>query len=425
METITLFIENTIAPPLIKLANTRYLQMIQKTFMTLMPILIFSSMLILIAALPIPGWDAIVAPFAGKLWGGVNSTLGFLAVGLSIVSGYHLGEYYKQKGSNISPISTSLVTFICFMIFFPMFTTENGLTVINVANFGSTGIFSSIFISIAVVEIYRFLTERNFTIKLPEGVPPMVLDAFTALIPSSVVMLLAWLIAQVFMIDIPALTNTLFSPLVAAGKGPIPQFLAFFLDRILWFTGIHGSNVVGSVMTPVWTQMISENMEAFKSGAELIPNLFTAEWCNYFVRVSVFPVALLASRSNVKRYKTLGKLSLPASIFNIAEPVMYGLPIVLNPLLFVPWVFGFSFLWLWTYLFTAIIPMIPPVITQVAWTVPAPIAAYLSTGGSIFAFFFSCMNYVIIGLIFLPFFRVMERQEKAVELVEESIESAA
>ena len=418
MEKLTYFIENVIAPPLIRISETRYLQAVQKAFLSIMPILIFSSMMILAAALPIPGWNKVVGPIIGALWGGVNSTLGFLAVVLTVSLGYHLGSYYEINNRNIRPISTALLSFISFMIFFPMFGTADGVTVIATGNFGATGIFAAIFITIMSVEVYRILVERNITIKLPEGVPPMVMDAFTALIPSSAVLLVSWLLSYVFKVDIPAITNTLFTPLIAAGKGPLPQFLSFFLDRILWFTGIHGSNVVGSVMTPIWATMIAENMEAFKSGADVIPNLFTAEWTNYFVRISVLPIAILAAMSSVKRYQALGKLSIAPAIFNIAEPIMFGLPIVLNPILFVPWVFGFSFLWVWSYIFTAVIPLIPPIIMQVTWTIPSPISAYLATGGNIVAMLFSLLNYFILALIFYPFFKVLEKQEKAKELEE-------
>ena len=418
MEKLTYFIENVIAPPLIRISETRYLQAVQKAFLSIMPILIFSSMMILVAALPIPGWNKVVGPIIGALWGGVNSTLGFLAVVLTVSLGYHLGSYYEINNRNIRPISTALLSFISFMIFFPMFGTADGVTVIATGNFGATGIFAAIFITIMSVEVYRILVERNITIKLPEGVPPMVMDAFTALIPSSAVLLVSWLLSYVFKIDIPAITNTLFTPLIAAGKGPLPQFLSFFLDRILWFTGIHGSNVVGSVMTPIWATMIAENMEAFKSGADVIPNLFTAEWTNYFVRISVLPIAILAAMSSVKRYQALGKLSIAPAIFNIAEPIMFGLPIVLNPILFVPWVFGFSFLWVWSYIFTAVIPLIPPIIMQVTWTIPSPISAYLATGGNIIAMLFSLLNYFILALIFYPFFKVLEKQEKTKELEE-------
>lgn len=418
MERLTYFIENVIAPPLIRVSETRYLQAIQKAFLSIMPILIFSSMMILVAALPIPGWNKVVGPIIGALWGGVNSTLGFLAVVLTISLGYHLGSHYERRNKNVRPISTALLSFISFMIFFPMFGTSEGVTVIATGNFGATGIFSAIFITIISVEVYRLLVERNITIKLPDGVPPMVMDAFISLIPSSAVLLVAWLLSYVLKLDIPSITNTIFTPLVSAGKGPLPQFLSFFIDRVLWFTGIHGSNVVGSVMTPIWATMIAENMEAFKSGADVIPNLFTAEWTNYFVRISVLPIAILAAISSVKRYQALGKLSIAPAIFNIAEPVLFGLPIVLNPILFVPWVFGFSFLWVWSYIFTAVIPLIPPIIMQVTWTIPSPISAYLATGGNVVAMLFSLLNYFILGLIFYPFFKVLEKQEKVKELEE-------
>lgn len=409
MDKFTNFIETKLAPPLVRISQIRYLQAIQRVFMTTMPVLIFSSFLILAVALPIPGWDKIVADFSGKLWMGVNSTLGLLSLLVAILCGYHLGAYYQEKGEKALPINTAIVAFLSFMMFNPIFVTTEGQAVVSATFFGSTGIFAAFFISFTSVEIYRFFLNRNFTIKMPAGVPPMVVDAFTSLIPSMVAIGAYWLIAQVAEINILQIINDGFQPLVTAGKGPIPQFFSFFLDRLLWFTGIHGSNVVQSVMKPVWIQMFTENAEALQQGLA-IPNLLTEEWCNYFVRISVLPICVLAATSKVKRYKTLGKMALPASIFNIAEPMMFGLPLILNPILFVPWVFGWSLLWIWTYIFTAIIPILPPVITQVAWTVPCPISAYLATGGSWVAGLFSLGNYFIIGLIFFPFFKVLEKQ---------------
>lgn len=417
MEKLTNFIETKLAPPLIWVSQIRYLQVIQRVFMTTMPVLIFSSFLILAAALPIPGWSQIVAGFAGKLWMGVNSTLGLLSLLVAILCGYHLGDFYREKGEKALPVNTAIVAFLAFMMFNPIFALDETRTAVSADFFGSTGIFAAFFISFTAVEIYRFFFNKNFTIKMPEGVPPMVLDAFTSLIPSMIAIGAYWLVAQVGQIDILKMINDGFQPLVSAGKGPIAQFFAFFLDRILWFTGIHGSNVVQSVMKPVWVQMFSENVEAFQKGLA-IPNLFTEEWCNYFVRISVLPVCVLAATSKINRYQSLGKMALPASLFNIAEPVMFGLPLILNPILFIPWVFGWSFLWVWTYFFTAIVPLLPPVITQVAWTIPAPIAAYLGTGGSWVAGLFSLGNYVIIGLIFLPFFKVLEKQAAKEEALE-------
>jgi len=409
IEKMTKFVEEKIAPPLVKLSQTRYLTAISNTFMALMSLLIFGSLFCLVASLPFPGWSDLVAPICAQLWGGFGTTMGYISLLLAPVLGYYLGESYNAENKEITPLATAILSFTSFMMFFP----TNADGAIPAGNFGSTGIFTAIFVTIISVEIYRFFINRKIVIKMPEGVPPMVMQAFVSLIPAVVVWVAWWLIAQIACVDLPTIINTLFAPLVAAGKGPVTQFLSFVLDRLIWFTGIHGSNVVGSVMTPIWNQMIAENMEATAAGLAA-PNLFTAEWCNYFVRISVTPLCVLAATSKLKRFSALGKLALPASIFNIAEPIMYGLPLVLNPLLFIPWVFGWAILWIWTYVFTAIIPVIPAVIAQVTWTVPAPIAAYLATG-SLPAALFSLANYFILYLMFLPFFRIYEKQEMAKE----------
>ncbi|HBM74521.1 MAG TPA: PTS sugar transporter subunit IIC, partial [Clostridiaceae bacterium] len=111
----------------------------------------------------------------------------------------------------------------------------------------------------------------------------------------------------------------------------------------------------------------------------------------------------------------------PGTIFNIAEPIMYGLPIVLNPILFIPWVLGFSF----TFILNAIlatIGLIPPIAAMVVWTMPAPLAAFIGSGFKFSGLIFSLLNYVLIFLIFLPFFKVLEKQELKKEQ-EESEES--
>lgn len=414
MNAIVNFIEVKLAPPLIKISQSRYLDAIQKGFMTFMPYLLISSMFVLAASLPIPGWKELVSPFVGKLWAANNATLGMISVGVSMAIGYNLGVFYKQKkDERIDPLSTALVSLMSFLSLFPLSITDDG-AFIPFADLGSSGLFAAIIAAIISVEIYRLMIQSNITIKMPDEVPSMVSKAFTSVIPAAVVVIFWWLIVHIFGMNVPELIMQVFAPLVRAGTTPVSQFIAFSLDRILWFVGIHGSNVVGSVMSPMWTQMITDNIAAFQAN-EAIPYLFSEQWTNYFVRVSMVPLIILMIRSKVTRYKTLAKLSFAPAIFNIAEPVMFGLPIVLNPIMFVPWVGGYIFIWLVTFFFTAIIPIIPPIIAMVPWTVPGPIAAYLGTGGNIGAVLISVLNYVLMFFIWLPFFKVLEKQSIAEE----------
>ena len=164
--------------------------------------------------------------------------------------------------------------------------------------------------------------------------------------------------------------------------------------------------------------MITDNVNAF-AAHQPIPYMFTEQWINFYVRCSVFPIALLCCMSKVKRFKALGKLSLPGTIFNIAEPVMYGLPVVLNPLLFVPWVLGFGLL----YVLNAILGVLgitPPMVSMVVWTMPAPLASFIGSGFKPLALVITLVNMLLIFLMFLPFFKVMEKQELEAEKANEA-----
>ena len=221
--------------------------------------------------------------------------------------------------------------------------------------------------------------------------------------------------------DFLSVLNNVFAKLVIGGSSFIAQLLGFFLDRLLWFVGLHGSNIVSSIMNPIWTQEITENINAYANG-QSIPYMFTEQWINFYVRCSVFPVALLCVRSKVKRFKVLGKMALPGTIFNIAEPVMYGLPIVLNPLMFIPWVIGFTVLFVFDGILAAL-GLTPPIVAMVVWTMPVPVASFIGSGFNLLAPVISILNFVLIYLIFLPFFRIYEKQELAREQEELSAEA--
>ena len=408
IERITKTIEEKVAPPLIRVAENKYMDAIQKTFMTFMPFLIIGSFFILVAALPIPGWDKIVAPIAGKLWGAVSTLFGLMSIGIVLGTGYYLSSYYHKKDSEVDPFSGAIIALFSYLMLYPVGVSDKGAAFVPAGNLGSTGIFAAIIVGIITVEIYRILINKRITIKMPEGVPPMVAGAFTALIPAFVSITLWWIIRQVMNIDIPVLIMDVFKPLVATGSSVYAQGIGFLLDRLLWFVGIHGSNVVTSVMQPIWTQMLTQNIDAVKAGL-MPPNIASEQFINLFVRVSPLPLIILMLRSKVKRYRTLGKLALPAAIFNIAEPILYGLPLVLNPLLFIPWVVGYMFLFVFNYIIVAI-HLVPIPYLMVPWTMPGPIAAYLATGGSWSAAILSIASYVIMGFIWYPFFKALERK---------------
>ena len=427
LDRVTRFIEEKIAPPLLRLSQVRYLEALQRTFVTLMPYMILGATATLIlnlsglfateGGLNLPGVanaiSAVVEPCRPWLLQIVFVTINLLALITTVLNGYFMADYYHTKDENVSPIAGAVVSFVAFLCFIDFSQLS--------ANFdwpsyilGSPSLFGGILISILAIELYRFLIGKKFTIKMPEAVPPMIAAAFTSMIPVSVVIVVCSIVGRGFAsFDFLAMLNHLCAYLVVGGSGPVAQFAGFLMDRLLWFVGLHGSNIVSSVMQPIWTTMITDNINAF-AAHQAIPYMFTEQWINFYVRCSVFPIALLCTMSKVKRFKVLGKLSLPGTIFNIAEPVMYGLPVVLNPLLFVPWVLGVGVLFVLNAIL-GVLGITPAMVSMVVWTMPAPLASFIGSGFNPVAPLITLVNIVLIFLMFLPFFKVMEKQELAAE----------
>lgn len=414
MNKLVSFIEVKLAPPLVKISQNRYLDAIQKSFMTYTAYLLISSFFLLITSLPIPGWSDFVKPIAPLFSRMVNGTLGVIGLAMSVLMGYNLGNYYKSKDARINPISTAVLSLVSFLLLFPVTAQKDGSVVMNAKYFDSSGIFSALIIAIISVEIYRLVVKKNLVIRMPASVPPMIAESFLAIIPAFLTLLVWFGIVILAKIDIPGIVDKLFAPILVAGSSAVAQFFAFIMDRILWFVGIHGSNVVGSVMSPVWTQMITENIHNFAAG-NAVHYLYTNVWIESLVRVSLVPLVILMLMSKVKTYRTLGKMAIVPAIFNIAEPIMFGLPLVLNPILFIPWTLGYCVTFGVAYLFTGILHLVGPMVATVPWTIPGPIMAYFTSNGNVWAVLVSVLNLILMFFIWLPFFRVLERQELAKE----------
>lgn len=422
LDKVTVLVEEKIAPPLIKLSKFKYLEAMQKAAITVMPYTIIGATATLInnldglfgeGGLNMPGAAAklasgleVIRPVLMQMIFTSLNILGMLTV---LVAGYALGEIYARKDDRIRPIVAGVLALVSFLTFIDFPTLSENFDWPNYV-LGAPSLLGGIIIGFFAVEGYRFFVEKNITIKMPDSVPPMVADSFTSLIPVSAVILVGAILGAGFGDkNLLHYLNAFAEKLVIGGSGFFVQFFAFFLDRLLWFVGLHGSNIVGNVMGIVWTQMNQANIAAYQAGT-VIPYVYTSSWITFYVRLSVFPIALMLVRSNVERFRVLGKLSLPGTIFNIAEPIMYGLPIVLNPLMFVPWVIGFSAMFVFNAILAAI-GVLPPAVAAVVWTMPVPLAAYIGTGYKLIAPLISILNMVILYFIFLPFFRVMEKEE--------------
>lgn len=409
------------APYLIKFSELKYINILQKSFIETMPVLLIGSIFLLIAAFPIPAVKEFVAPLNLSTVSAVTTDL--FSLFLIIAVTFHTVEYNQAKrGTSYSKAVVIILAISAFILTLkPVYgdiwvgTPEDG-ELMNAAGsyipmmyLGTKGILASMLTSVVTAEIFDFFIRKKIIIKMPEGVPPMVANSFASIIPFFVVMLFWWFLAVFINLNIPQIFLSLFSPLVMAGDS-LPAVLGItFLNRALWMVGIHGSNVISGVTGPLLTTMATANLEAFGNGQDL-PYIASTYFYDVYVWIGLAPLAVCLMLSKSARLKSLGYLSLVPALFNIGEPLIFGLPIVLNPLMFIPFVLSYVVLGGLSYLLVHFGLLFEPVLA-VTWTLPAPIKAFLSTNYHVWPVIYVIICWIIMFFIFLPFVKAIERQD--------------
>lgn len=203
------------------------------------------------------------------------------------------------------------------------------------------------------------------------------------------------------------------APLVGLGSGIIPTLIAIFFIQILWFFGLHGQVIINSVMDPIWNTLMIENLEAYTNG-EPVPNIISKPFIEIFtvgmggtgMTLAVVFAILLFMKS--QQLKQVGKLGIGPGLFNVNEPIIFGLPIVMNPLIIVPWILSPMIVTLVTYFSMASGLVPPPTGVAVPWTVPFFINGIMATN-SIAGGLLQLVNLMIVFMIWYPFLKSMDR----------------
>lgn len=401
----------------------RYVQIIQRTFITFTGLLIVGSLFLLLASFPVQGYKDFIGTFSAKFAAASGVGTSFIGLFVVISASFATIEYYNKNGENNDILGPVILSVACFFLIVPAQTVKTFIEGKDPGTFagvptdflGPKGVFAALIIAIVTAELYRFFVRKKLVIKMPEGVPPMVAQAFVALIPSLLIVTFWWVIRVVLNINLPQIIMNAFQPLVSAGDSVATVMTSSFLNRILWSVGIHGGNVVGSVASPIWTQMNVANQAAMAAG-ESLPHLFSGVFYDNYIWIGLAPLSAIMCFSKSKRIKALGVLSLPAALFNIGEPLIFGLPIVMNPLMMIPFVLSYMVIAVVAVVLvsTGILPV--PVLT-VPWITPAPIKAFLSTNGSFAAALFVIATWVILAVVFWPFVKAMEKNDLKDELL--------
>ncbi len=400
-------VEKVLMPPMTKLAEQRHLKAIRDGIISTMALIIIGSFFMVVAFPPIPALSKMVAPHVGKILIPFRLTVGLMSLYAAYGIGYSLAKSYKLDG--ISGGVLALTAFILTMV--PESIEGHGF-MLPMANVGGSGMFVAIIMAIFSVEILRFLQKRNIMFKMPEGVPDSVARSFEALIPAAVIIVTVWAVRHMIGFDIQNFIMTLFAPLVKAGNSPLGILIPILLITLLWVTGIHGVSVVGAVARPIWLALFDQNLQAVANGAP-IPNIAPEPFFQWFIWIggsgATLSLVFLMLFSRSVYLKKIGRASLIPGICNINEPVIFGAPIMLNPILAIPFILGPMITGILTYGAMALNFVTRPYILP-PWTLPAPVGAYLATGGDWKAPILVMINILITMAIYYPFFKIYEKK---------------
>ncbi|WP_318369519.1 PTS sugar transporter subunit IIC [Enterobacter sp.] len=410
------FIEGKVVPILIQVGENKMLVAVRNGIALTLPFTITGSLFLILANLPIPGWAEFLGPAASKLSAPVAVTFGAIGLLSAIGISYNLAKEYQ-----LNALTCSAVAMVVFLL-----AQLNDSYQLNVDNLGAAGLFSAIILAIATVQIMRFFVVRNIVIKLPDGVPPAVAQSFVSLIPAAAIITLVWLVRVMLNFDINSFFTWLVSPLVS-GLGSLPGMLVLiFLISLLWCCGIHGDNILSGITSPIFLKYIAENTQAYLNH-QPIPHITADGFYIVFMCLggtgATLGLVLAMLRSRSKMYKSVGKLSLPSAIFCINEPVIFGCPIVFNPLLMIPFTLTPMILCTATYSLMYFDIIGRPVL-QIPWTMPPIFAAWFVTGGNIPSVIWSVCTIVISALVYLPFFKIAERRQMEKEAAAQDAENA-
>jgi PTS system cellobiose-specific IIC component len=406
VKTFTALLDRFVVPPLAALSENTYLSAVRSGMVLLVPPTIIGGLFLVVCFFPLAGWDKVVAPYLPLLQVPVAATFGLLSVYLCFAVGYQAGKLLKQE----AVVSAGLATVVYLMT--QLQPDEGGNAVFKAESLGSRGLFTAILVALVCVRVQKFFADKNAVIRLPAGVPPMVYESFLSLTPMLALVLAFWLLRFVLGADLNGIVQAAFRPLVFALNTLPGILMCVFAITLLWAVGINGDNALDAVVGPVFLQYLAANVEAVSSGRP--PPYVTAQgFVSTFVNVggtgATLGLALVMLNSKEPGYRKVSRLSLPTQVFQINEPIFFGFPVVLNPLLMIPYVLSALLLTLGTYLLMDRGWIGRPFV-NVPWTTPPVLGHFLVTGGDWRAAVWGAVSIALAMAVYYPFAKAAERQ---------------
>lgn len=394
------FISEKLAPVFAKIGETSLARVVMGALTEMSSLLIVGSIFLLLAVygqtIPVIGPKFVVV---------YQMTMGILSLYASMA----IGASYA-KIHDLSQMTGGFVGLSSFLLITTSGITNNTLAT---GSFGANGLFAAILAAYLSMSVYRFCRDKKIVIRMPAGVPEGVSNAFSALIPIAFIASAAWLVKSVIGFDLVSFLSKALTPLFTAADSIYVFVARIFVGMLLWSVGLHGCIMTGTIFTPFVTAWLAENAEAAARGVAGVnlPHIWTQPLERMVLWTSAaWGLLILMYLSKVPHVRKLAVAATPAAVFTIIEPLVFGLPIVLNAYLLIPFVLSATLAAIVSYAATAI-GLVSRTFASVPWSTPPPILAYVSTGGDWRAVILVLLNVLIGVVVYYPFFRVYEKKE--------------
>lgn len=427
------FLDKKLSTPMAKLAEQRHLRAVRDGIIATLPLIIVGSFFLIIANPPLPeAWGitktlkanaaTIVLPF--------RMTMYIMTIYACWGIGYSLAKSYKLDGVTGGTLSAAAF----FLTLVPKSAAALAPELMEIvkgnpdllkwyqgvpqgfqmpmANMGGGGMFVGIIVSILAVEIFRFTNKSGFKISMPEQVPPSVARSFEALTPAAIIVLLIGSITYYAKFDWHAFVGKLVAPLVSATDTLPSVWILVLLVTFFWSFGIHGVSIVGSIARPLWLVLLEQNSTAAAAG-QTLPAIAAEPFFQWFIWIggsgcTIGLVIALSFFAKSSYGKAVGRAALVPGIFNINEPIIFGAPIVLNPILIIPFIITPLVTGTLAWIATSV-GLVSRVIVTAPWTLPGPIGAFIATNDWRAAVL-NVVCIIISVVIYYPFVKMYDKK---------------
>lgn len=403
--------EKVISPIAKKMNENKVIKALASGMIATMPVSLGVAAICVLVTLPIPGWTDIVNS-AGFAYIGneiMSVTLSALAIYLVINVAYNYAQAEGENGMTAATISLGI-----FLMMMPVFIEGKGyfLQAIETKYIGSDGIFVGMLISALSSMVYCKLCKKNLKLKLPESVPPMVTNSLSPIFIAIIMFTSMAVVKYLFYISPYNNIFNFFNSIIAApilkfGATPAAIIAVYTFASLMWFFGVHPSPII-STYGVVLTTAMTANIEAFNAG-NVLPYLsyYIIYLCLFFSGTgNTLGLTLCFSKAKSERYKSMKAISLVPNLFNINEPVIFGTPVILNPIFLIPMILNTLLPGLlgWAVTSFATISINPTI--EMPWVTPTFITAFIQGGIPLFLLILGCI--VLTTIVWYPFFKIAD-----------------